>query len=267
MIHFGPKKTLLMLGNKTKSSMTILTYLLLFVGLQNSFASDLESRADAIVSIFENGTPEIQYDSIANIQDGRGYTAGKAGFTTANGDLLEVVIRYLKISHDSQFKPLQAILAKRAKAVSGNVKGLEKLPQIWKDSCLDSQFIGVQDQLVNDWYKTPARDAAKRFHLHSSLAYLILYDSFIQHGDGEDPDSVSGILSKMTSQDIDEKKFLLSFLKARIQVLQNPADSESRDVWRESVDRVHALERLVNQNIWDLEPPFQVTVWDTDFSF
>ena len=247
--------------------MPIFTYILLFLSLNNSFASDLESRADAIVSIFENGTPVIQYDSITNIQDGRGYTAGKAGFTTANGDLLEVVIRYLKITHDSQFKPLKALLTKRAKAVSGNIQGLEKLPQIWKDSCSDAKFIGVQDQLVTDWYKTPARQAVKHYQLHSNLAYLIFYDSFIQHGDGEDPDSVSGILKKMKSQDLDEKKFLLSFLKARILVLQNPADSESRDAWRESVDRVHALERLVNQNIWDLEPPFKINVWDTDFSF
>ena len=46
-------------------------------------------RADALISIFENGTPKIQYGYAENIRDGRGITAGRAGFTTATGDALE----------------------------------------------------------------------------------------------------------------------------------------------------------------------------------
>src|SRR4051794_38398220 len=53
-------------------------------------------RADQLVSTFENSTPVIQYGYIENIHDGRGYTAGRAGFTTATGDFLDVVERYTK---------------------------------------------------------------------------------------------------------------------------------------------------------------------------
>jgi hypothetical protein len=36
-----------------------------------------------ITSTFENSTLELQYDYVENIGDGRGITAGRAGFTSA----------------------------------------------------------------------------------------------------------------------------------------------------------------------------------------
>src|SRR4051812_476079 len=51
-------------------------------------------RADKLVSQFENSTSVIQYCYIQALDDGRGYTAGRAGFTSATGDLLEVAELY-----------------------------------------------------------------------------------------------------------------------------------------------------------------------------
>ena len=42
---------------------------------------------DSITSCFENSTKTIQYGYVEALNDGRGYTAGKAGFTTGTGDL------------------------------------------------------------------------------------------------------------------------------------------------------------------------------------
>jgi len=53
--------------------------------------------ADKFVSIFENGTQEIQYTYAKNIHDHRGITAGRAGFTSATGDMLEVIQRYTRL--------------------------------------------------------------------------------------------------------------------------------------------------------------------------
>jgi len=55
-------------------------------------------RADRLISTFENSTPVLQYAYVQDIHDGRGYTAGRAGFTTATGDLLVVVERYTRRS-------------------------------------------------------------------------------------------------------------------------------------------------------------------------
>src|SRR3954454_8817976 len=51
-------------------------------------------RAAQITSTFENSTLELQYDYVENIGDGRGITAGRAGFTSGTGDLLLVIRRY-----------------------------------------------------------------------------------------------------------------------------------------------------------------------------
>lgn len=57
-------------------------------------------RADQLISNFENSTSEIHYCYVEALDDGRGYTVGGAGFTSATGDLLEVATA-------STFRPAQ----------------------------------------------------------------------------------------------------------------------------------------------------------------
>jgi chitosanase len=73
----------------------------------------------------------------------------------------------------------------------------------------------------------------------------VLYDSIIQHGDGDDPDGLPALLKRTEKavggtpkRGIDEKKWLESFLKIRRQDLENPHAKDTQKVWRESVDRV-----------------------------
>ncbi|MFK0259385.1 chitosanase [Streptomyces sp. NPDC090445] len=51
-------------------------------------------RADQLVSAFEDSTTGIQYAYAKNIRDSRGVTAGRAGFTTSDGDALKVIEAY-----------------------------------------------------------------------------------------------------------------------------------------------------------------------------
>lgn len=248
--------------NKMKFIFGILSALIIF----NVNASEIETIADSIVSVFENGTKEIQYRSITDIKDGRGYTAGKAGFTTATGDLLELIVRFNK-TNPLLFRDLMKILTKRAKEESGDTSGLESLPSLWLKACDDPKFISAQDDLVDDWYKRPARQALVKYGLKSHLAYLIFYDTFIQHGDGEDPDSFSGVVSGMKKRPINEAMFLKYFLSSRMKILKNPSNRDSRSVWRESIDRVKALEKLLNQKQFTLTPPFKLEVWGEKFLF
>src|SRR5258706_11825843 len=56
--------------------------------------TDQKRRAEQLTSLFENGTIEIQYGYAEALGDGRGITAGRAGFTTPTGDALEGVQLY-----------------------------------------------------------------------------------------------------------------------------------------------------------------------------
>src|SRR5687767_7600966 len=68
-----------------------------------SLTEDAERKTHAaqITSTFENATVKLQYDYAENIGDGRGITAGRAGFTSATGDLLLLVRRYTEMKPDN----------------------------------------------------------------------------------------------------------------------------------------------------------------------
>jgi chitosanase len=231
-----------------------------------SEASPLENRVDQVVSVFENGTTVVQYCAIENISDGRGYTAGKAGFTSATGDLYELIRRYDLNHVDSPFKPLESLLEKRAREESPSTEGLESLPGIWKQLCATPDFIEAQDLLADEYYKRPAREHLKEFGLKSPLAYLIFHDTVLQQGDGRDPDSFSGVIIKMRALPKTEELFLSEFLRARIQILNHAFNPATREVWKESVDRAHALNRLLKSHQLSLRGPFTLHVWETDYT-
>lgn len=221
-------------------------------------ATSLEVTVDRVVSAFENSTTEIQYCYIENIHDGRGYTAGKAGFTSATGDLLEFVKRYR-----GGLEKYLPELERLARDYSEETKGLRGFVKDYRAECETEAFEKAQDDLVDDMYKAPARGYVKQLHLRSPLAYLIVYDTIIQHGDGDDPDSFNAIL-KRTKKETDEVAFLYSFLKTREAVLLNASDPGTRVEWRKSVDRVYALRKILDQRNMNLEH-LKIKVWGDEF--
>ena len=228
-------------------------------------AKPIANPADQIVSVFEYSTTQVQYCAIEDIHDGRGYTAGSVGFTSATGDLYELILRYRKLIPQSEFSDLEPILKQRAQNEDASVVGLERLPQIWKKVCNTRALKNAQDQLVDDFYKKPARLNLKKYHFKSRLAFLIFFDTMVQHGNGNDPDSFSGVIAKMRSIPESESDFLKEFLKARIKILNHASNVETREVWKESVVRGWALLRLVEENQFNLKTPLTLRVWDHDF--
>lgn len=229
-----------------------------------SFDARVESKVDSIVSIFENATPELQYDYIEALGDGRGYTAGRSGFTTGTGDLLNVVRRYQSKAPATAVWPLFSrlipILDSRAQSHSNSTKGLESLPHLWTKSADDQKFLEAQDEISDELYRLPAREYCVQLGFSSPLVFLIIYDSIIQHGNGHDDDSLEALLQR-TPSSTDEKTFASSFLTVRRADLMNPANHETTDEWRESVGRVDALQKLVDQGKWDLASPLKLEVW------
>lgn len=81
-----------------------------------------------------------------------------------------------------------------------------------------------------------------------------MYDTVIQHGDGDDPDSFYALIKRTNKKaggspkdGIDEKKWLNKFLDVRYDDLMNPANHDTRDEWRESVARVDVLRSIAKE--------------------
>jgi len=223
-------------------------------------------RADKLVSQFENSTSKIQYCYIGALDDGRGYTAGRAGFTSATGDLLEVAERYTRAVPDNPLKDLLPRLRELAENGDGSLDGLEALPRAWRDTCKDPRQRRIQDGVVDEQYYNPAVKHWRKLGLRQPLSLAAIYDAEIQHGDGEDPDGVPAMLKRATKRahgtpkrsGVSEKRFLLAFIHVRRATLAHAHDPSTRAAWAEVVERADVWRQLVHTGQWRLSAPIRV---------
>jgi chitosanase len=215
-------------------------------------------RADQLISVFENETLELQYGYIDNLHDGRGYTAGRAGFCTAEGDLLEVVERF-----PVDFKKLLPTLRNLAKYKSGSTHFLGGLPAAWKHACLNQIFKDAQDFVSDKLYYYPAMVHADRHGFQYDLTKVAIYEAIIQHGDGDDHDSLGGLI-KRSGPVSDEKTWLKKFMEVRRETLIYPHDPDTRDEWQKSVGRANSMISLLNNMYFT--GPITVNPFGTEFT-
>ena len=236
------------------------------------FTEDQRELADQVVSVFENDTPVIDYAYAENLDDGRGITAGRAGFTSATGDLLEVVERYTRIVPVNPLTAYLPRLRELAEEESDSVEGLEGLEDAWAVAAENPAFREVQDEVVDDEYYWPAVSHADDLGLTFPLGLLCLFDTCIQHGDGDDPDGLPAIIGRTNTQaggapaeGVDEHDWLEAFLAIRRSVLLDPYDPDTREVWAESVGRVDALTAVFASGNTALTPPIEINPYGTPF--
>jgi len=238
-----------------------------------TFTQEQRIIADQIISVFENNTPEIQYGYAENLNDGRGITAGRAGFTSATGDLLLVVERYTQRVPGNPLARYLPRLRQLARAESGATAGLEGLEDAWQAAAGDQAFRDVQDEVVDEEYYCPAMHHSRQLGLAFPLSLLSLYDSCMQHGDGDDPDGLPALIRHATERSggapntgSDERAWLSGFLDLRRSVLLHPANTETRAAWAESVGRVDALREILEDNNTMLTPPLVINPYGTAFT-
>lgn len=229
-------------------------------------------RASQITSTFENSTTEIQYGYAENIEDGRGITAGRAGFTSGTSDLLEVIERYTeKQPGNSLERYLPALRAIDSMPEDArNTEGLDGFIETWSQaSDTDPLLNQTQDEVVDELYFNPAMQRAEAIGVRSSLGQLIMWDTIIQHGEGDDLDGLPAIVREVSSiagsATGNEAEWLDVFLRIREQHLVNAADPDTREAWRASVSRVSALRLFLANGNLALDLPFEWTVYGDAF--
>ncbi|MEC2020986.1 chitosanase [Bacillus velezensis] len=226
---------------------------------------DQKRRAEQLTSIFENGKTEIQYGYVEALDDGRGYTCGRAGFTTATGDALEVVEVYTKAVPNNKLKKYLPELRRLAKDESDDISNLKGFASAWRSLGNDKAFHAAQDKVNDSLYYQPAMKRSENAGLKTALAKAVMYDTVIQHGDGDDPDSFYALIKRTNKKmggspkdGTDEKKWLNKFLDVRYDDLMNPSDEDTQDEWRESVARVDVFRDIVKEKNYNLNGPIHV---------
>ena len=77
-----------------------------------------------------------------------------------------------------------------------DITGLEKLPAARASAANDPRFRTIQDALVDGLYYWPAMKQADRFGIRTALGKAMLYDAIVQHGGGDDADSLAALLER-----------------------------------------------------------------------
>lgn len=227
----------------------------------------LRKEVFALVSSAENSTLDysIQYSYIQDIGDGRGYTAGIIGFTSATGDLLEVVEKYAELkSSDNILEKYIPIL--KEVVGSDSIIGLGELfISDWELAANDIELIQAQDIILYNSYLHPAVEFANEDKL-SILGQYIYYDALVVHGPGEDDEeeSFNGIRSEAKKLSItpdrggSEKEYLLSFLKARILIME-------KEEAHSDLSRINTQIKFLNENNFNLTLPIQWVMYNDNF--
>lgn len=236
------------------------------------FTPTQKRRAEQLVNLFEYSTIDNQYGAIEDIHDGRGYTAGRIGFTTATGDAYDVVVLYTNKKPSNPLAPFLARLAQLKNNEDPSTNALGGFVAAWKQSANDPLFRQAQDKIMDEVYYRPAMQVADRLGLTTPLARAIIFDTIVQHGESdENPDGLPAMLRETTSEargtpatGYDEKSWIRLFLRIRRQHLIAPADAATREAWSASAGRVDVLSSLIDQNNWQLNGPIIVT--DPDYA-
>jgi chitosanase len=223
-------------------------------------------RAAQITSTFENSSLELQYDYVENVGDGRGITAGRAGFTSGTGDLLLLIRRYTEATPDNVLAPYIPSL----EAVNGtdSVKGMDGFTDAWADAAADPDFRALQDQLVDELYFNPAMTMAADVGIRTPLGQMIVWDTMIQHGGGgkngtraiiEETQAEAGEVGQ------DEIAWLDTFLDARLRHLLSMYRGTTENADTSSRSRVDALRSLLQGGKLAFDPPLTWEVYGDTF--
>lgn len=227
-------------------------------------------RAEQLISLFENDTLELAYGYAERLHDGRGITCGRAGFTTGTGDAYEVVQRYTaQVPHNKLAKYLPELRRLLTARNKDDVSRLHGFISDWKSLGNDAVFRSVQDRVVDELYYNPSVGYSNRLNLKTALARAVMYDTIIQHGDGDDPDSLSALIQRTNQamggspqQGIDERKWLGKFLDVRRSDLQHPADRSTQHEWAQSVGRVDVFKYIAAKGNYQLNGPIPIHTRD-----
>jgi chitosanase len=252
----------------------------------SSFSPREEETIQEITSIFENSTPEFQYDYIEDINDGAGITCGRAGFTGLEIQILAE--RYL------EKRPLSALafylpcLKKMGKEISKEYSclypsvtheemaspefktvGIGKVDfgRAWIRAAEDHVMQAIQDEYQDEVYFQPAMEIAARLGLKTPMGAAFIYDACVQMGCNSD---LFGVV---------RRKFA-----AEHQGRQNPVSLEEEAQWLAlyiperkvelsvtpsgaiTVDRVDSLAQILGARNFELLLPLEFDYAGKHFS-
>jgi len=249
----------------------IMDKVVIFVPQKSKLNEKQRLVADQIISIFENGTTTIRYEyAEVNLGDEEhGITAGRLGFTSATGDMLDLLENYYNVAPLSNYieelRRLNDLYAQNGYMISDDPEGsmnvtyLDGLIEDWYHEGSKPAFQNAQDKYLDRYYYNPALDEANKVGLVLPLSLLCLYDCAIQHGVEGLRDIIHSVELPYPKTQQDEFIWIKQFNQNRIEVLQ------STSYWEDTLYRVETLNDLLDEKKYFLDiSKVVIKSWDNE---
>ncbi|KAJ1733565.1 hypothetical protein LPJ72_002802 [Coemansia sp. Benny D160-2] len=248
-----------------------------------SFAALVSAKLDgcaktfalAITNIYENGDTDFHFDYCENLNDGRGFTSGIAGFCTGTGDAWEVVQKYHSLTGgNDKFTPMDSVLKQYAEDSDSSTKGLDSYCKVWEElGKTDKKFRKAQTLMRDEMYFDPSQELGAKVGLQLSISHAQMYDAGIQHGTWADKDGLptlieetsasfgndtldgnSGSTLDVNGHKVDEIAWLRKFMQVRQDHLLHPREkyNQGDNYWAQTLYRVRSYEYAIDRKeyVW-----------------
>lgn len=236
--------------------------------------ADHKRRAEMIISVFQNGAPTPDYGSVELRADGHGLRAGRAGFSSASGDLLHVTERYADDHADSALASYVPILEQLAAEHSADVDQLAGFDQAWAAAADDPAMRELQDAALDELFYRPAMGQASANGLQLPLTLTVLYVSAVDHGTGAGADELGGLIEETNAaaggnpaRGVDETTWLRRFLTISKGQVPAEGDGVSAEARAATSERSDAFLRVLDAGRLNLDAPTELEVSGVGYSF
>jgi len=213
----------------------------------------LQKRAaQAIVSVFETGTPRGDYAAVTLLAGDTGHlTYGRAQTTLGSGNLHLLIKAYCDAQGAALAGPLSDFLDRLAR-VDLSLDHDMRFRTLLADAGSDPVMQDVQDAFFDRLFWVPAEVAANSLGLREPLSIGVVYDSKV-HG------SWSRMRDRTMAEfghpdDVGQRRWAMSYVAVRRSWLAG----HSNRLLRRTVYRMDALNSLIDAGNWSLTLPFAV---------
>ncbi|SFM85095.1 peptidoglycan-binding protein [Thermodesulforhabdus norvegica] len=215
--------------------------------------SEIQKKtAQAIVNIFETGSPHGDYSRVTFHPNDPGHlTYGRSQTTLASGNLYLLIKDYCS-RDDAAFSEELTPYLERLEARDYSLDRDLRFKNLLKMAGHDPVMQEVQDAFFDRTYWNPALRCSKRLGMQFALSVCLVYDSFI-HGSWklikEKTEKLWGSCSS-----IGEKEWVKHYVDTR----RNWLAGHSIPLLRKTVYRMDTFLQLIAEEKWNLELPLWI---------
>lgn len=173
------------------------------------------------------------------------------------GDALELIKAFTADHPNNSLAKYIAALTLLDKTNSDSTALLAGYCKAWASEATQTAFQEAQQNQVDSTYYQPSQQTADSLGLTYALSRAFIYDTIIQHGNGDD--SLAAIVNRTNAlqggspaDGVNETKWLPAMINERRLDLLHPENAATAEQWAQSTDRTDVFAQLAETHQWAL---------------